>query len=109
MTRTQFPVVAGVSLTVNMAQWLTIKESTVVHLAGSRRFRPASKHGLPFVAFTRSESFHMSAFKNLPLWDDIVVGWDSDMLRMRLAFTRNLESMHERTIAQWCTQARPYH
>ena len=36
----------------------------LVHLRGSVRFRPASKHGLPFVAFTRSESFAMTAFKN---------------------------------------------
>ena len=62
MTRTQFPVVAGYALTVNKAQGLTIKEGVVIHLAGSRRFRPASKHGLPFVAFTRSENFHMTAF-----------------------------------------------
>ena len=94
-------MVAGYALTVNKAQGLTIKEGIVIHLAGSRRFRPASKHGLPFVAFTRSQSFHMTAFKNLPPWDDFVAGWDSDMLRMRLAFTRNLESMHERTMAKW--------
>ena len=54
MTRTQFPVVAGYALTVNNAQGLTIKEGVVIHLAGSRRVRPASKHGLPSVAFTRS-------------------------------------------------------
>ena len=101
MTRTQFPVVAGYALTVNKAQGLTIKEGIVVHLKGSRRFRPASKHGLPFVACTRSESFHMTALRNLPPWDDFVAGWDSDMLRMRLAFTHNMESMHERTMAKW--------
>ena len=51
----------------------------------------------------------MTAFKNLPPWDDFVAGWDSDMLRMRLAFTRNLESMHERTMARWGTQVLPCH
>ena len=61
MTRTQFPIVAGFALTVNKAQGLTIKEGVVVHLVGGKRFRPASKHGLPFVAWTRSESFAMTA------------------------------------------------
>ena len=88
MSRTQFPVVAGFALTVNKAQGLTIKEGVVIHLAGSKRFRPASKHGLPFVAFTRSESFAMTAFKNLPPWEDFLRGRDSDMLRMRLEFTK---------------------
>ena len=64
LTRTQFPVVAGFALTVNKAQGLTIKEGVVIHPVGSCRFRPASKHGLPFVAFTRSESLAMTAFKN---------------------------------------------
>jgi hypothetical protein len=63
MTRTQFPVVASFAMTVNKAQGLTMKEGVV--LKGSSRFRPASKHGLPFVAFTRSESFAMTAFKDL--------------------------------------------
>ncbi len=98
MTRTQFPVVAGFALTVNKAQGLTIKEGVVIHLVGSRRFRPASKHGLPFVAFARSESFAMTAFKNLPPWEDFVRGKDSDMLRMRLAFTQRLEELHLRTL-----------
>ena len=48
MTRTQFPVVAGFALTVNKAQGLTIKEGVVLHFVGTRRFRPASKHGFPF-------------------------------------------------------------
>ena len=48
MTRTQFPLVAGFALTVNKAQGLTVKEGVVIHLVGSKRFRPASKHGLPF-------------------------------------------------------------
>ena len=97
--RTQFPVVAGFALTVNKAQGLTIKEGVVIHLQGSQRFRPASKHGLPFVAFTRSESFAMTAFKNLPPWNDFLKGRQSDMLRMRRAFTRRLEDMHHRTMS----------
>ena len=101
MTRTQFPVVAGFALTVNKAQGLTIKEGVVINLAGSQRFRPASKHGLPFVAFTRSESFAMTAFKNLPPWLDFVKGKESSMLRMRLAFTERLEQMHDRTMKKY--------
>ena len=100
MTRTQFPVVAGFALTVNKAQGLTIKEGVVIHLVGGKRFRPAAKHGLPFVAWTRSESFAMTAFKNLPPWSDFVKGKDSDMLRMRNAFTQKLQRLHERTIAK---------
>ena len=64
------------------------------------RFRPASKHGLPFVAFTRSESFAMTAFKNIPPWEDFVKGRESDMLRMRLAFTERLDEMHVKTLAR---------
>ena len=90
MMRIQFPVVVGFALTVNKAQGLTVKEGVVIHLVGGKRFRPASKHGLPFVAFTRSESFAMTAFKNIPPWHDFLKGRDSDMLRMRLAFTKML-------------------
>ena len=92
MMRQQFPLVAGYALSVNKAQGLTVKEGVVIHLVGSRNFRPASKHGLPFVAFTRTESFAMTAFKNLPPWDDFVKGRKSDMLRMRLAFTQKLDA-----------------
>ena len=92
MTRTQFPLVAGFALTVNKAQGLTVKEGVVIHLVGGQRFRPASKHGLPFVAFTRSESFAMTAFKHLPPWDDFVKGRESDMLRMRNDFTAQLDA-----------------
>ena len=88
----QFPVVAGFALTVNKAQGLTVKEGVVIHLVGSKRFRPASKHGLPFVAFTRSESFAMTAFKNLPPWHDFLKGRESGMLRMRLPFTKMLDA-----------------
>ena len=45
LSRTQFPIVAGFAFTVNKAQGLTIKEGVVLHLVGSCRFRPASKHG----------------------------------------------------------------
>ena len=83
MLRTQFPIVAGFALTVNKAQCLTIKEGVVINLKRSQRFRPASRHGLPFVAFTRSESFAMTAFKTIPPWLDFVKGRSSDMLRMR--------------------------
>ena len=100
MTRTQFPIVAAFALTVNKAQGLTIKEGVVIHLVGGKRFRPAAKHGLPFVAFTRSESFSMTAFKNLPAWDDFVKGRDSDMLRMRTVFASMVQHMHSRTLAK---------
>ncbi len=107
MTRTQFPVVAGFALTVNKAQGLTIKEGVVLNLAGGKRFRPAAKHGLPFVGFTRSESFAMTAFKNIPPWDDFVKGRSSDMLRMRLAFTARLQKMHVRTLAKHSAMKSP--
>ena len=90
MSRTQFPLVAGFALTVNKAQGLTVKEGVVIHLvSGSRKFKPASKHGLPFVAFTRSESFAMTAFKNIPPWQDFQKGSESDMLKKRLRFIGN--------------------
>ena len=62
MTRRQFPLVAGSALTTG----LTIHEGVVICLVESKRFRPASKHGLPFVTWTRSESFVMTAFKKPP-------------------------------------------
>ena len=79
---------------------MSIKEGVALHLVGSCRFRTAAKHGLPFVAFTRSESFAMTAFKNLPPWGDFVKGRDSGMLRMRQDFTRALEQLHRRTLAK---------
>ena len=94
MTRSQFPVVAGFAMTVNKAQGLTLKEGVVINLKGSSRFRPAAKHGLPFVAWTRSESFAMTAFKNLPPWSDFVKGRESDMLRMRQHFLAKLKELH---------------
>ena len=107
MTRCQFPVVAGFALTVNKAQGLTIKEGVVIHLVGGKKFRPAAKHGLLFVAWTRSESFAMTAFKNLPPWTDFVKGRDSDMLRMRSAFTAKLQALHERTLAKHSAMKTP--
>ena len=103
MTREQFPVVAGFALTVNKAQGLTVKEGVVINLAGGRTYRPAAKHGLPFVAWTRSESFAMTAFKNLPSWTDFQHGRDSDMLQMRLRFTQRLQQLHRRTMAKHTT------
>ena len=94
-------MVAGYALTVNKSQGLTIKEGVVINLAGSQRFKPASKHGLPFVAFTRSESFAMTAFKNLPAWNDFAKGRDCDMLRMRQRFTNMLEKKHEETMRKF--------
>ena len=41
----------------------------------------------------------MTAFKNIPPWHDFVKGRDSDMLRMRLAFTEKLTQMHRLTLA----------
>ena len=98
LMRTQFPLAAAFALTVNKAQGLTLKEGVVIHLVGGSRFRPASKHGLPFVAWTRSESFAMTAFKNLPPWSDFVRGRDSDMLRMRNAYIEKLWECHRETL-----------
>ncbi len=102
LTRTQFPLVAGFALTINKAQGLTMKEGVVIHLEGSRRFRPASKHGLAFVAFTRSESFAMTAFKNWAPLADCEKGQSSDLLRQRLDFTRYLKDvLHRQTMANY--------
>ena len=101
MTREQFPLVAGYALTVNKAQGLTIKEGVVINLTSGARFKAASKHGLPFVAFTRSESFSMTAFKNLPPWQDFQKGAESDMLRMRKRFTEMLERKHTQTMRKF--------
>ena len=100
MTWTQFPLVAGFALAINKAQGLTAKEGVAIHLVGSRRFRPASKHGLPFVAYARSENFAMTAFKNLPPWQDFLEGRKSDQLRMRWTFTEWLDGLHARTLAR---------
>ena len=112
MTRLQFPVVAGFAMTVNKAQGLTIKEGVVIHLVGGKRFRPAAKHGLPFVAWTRSESFAMTAFKNLPPWNDFIKGkneerYSDSMLAMRKAYTAHLEQLHRRTLAKYSNLMTP--
>ena len=106
-SRQQFPLVAGFAMTVNKAQGLTVKEGVVIHLVGSRKYKPASQHGLPFVAFTRSESFHMTAFKNLPGWQDFVNGRNSENLRMRQVFVNELEAMHTETMAKHSSMKTP--
>ena len=99
MMRTQFPIVAGFALTVNKAQGLTLKEGVVIHLVGGARFRPAAKHGLPFVAWT--------AFKKLPAWSDFERGRDSDMLRRRNAFIENLWDRHRETLRRHTVMSTP--
>ena len=101
MSREQFPLVAGYALTVNKAQGLTIKEGVIINLRSGAGFKAASKHGLPFVAFTRSESFSMTAFKHLPPWDNFEKGADSDMLRMRRRFTEMLDRKHTNTMRKF--------
>ena len=97
-SRTQFPIVAGFAMTINKSQGLTIEEGVVVNLEGSSRFRPALQHGLPFVALTRSESFAMTAFKNIPPLDDFLKGLQSPMLKSRKQFDARLEDMHRTTL-----------
>merc|ERR1712012_693281 len=97
-TREQFPVAAGYALTANKAQGLTLKEGVVINLTSGKRFKAASKHGLAFVAFTRSESFAMIAIKNLPPWADFQKGQDSDILRTCKRFTEMLDRMHTETM-----------
>ena len=45
-TREENPFVAGIVLTVNKAQGLTLKEGVVINLTSGKRFKAASKHGL---------------------------------------------------------------
>jgi len=97
--REQFPITLGFAMTINKSQGLTLKEGVVIDLEGSPRFKPASKHGLAFVAFTRSETFAKTAFANLPPFDDFKKGEKTDMLRMRQAFIATLTGMHSRTLA----------
>ena len=94
--REQFPVSAGYAMTINKAQGLTLPEGVVIKLSTGPRFKAAAKHGLPFVAFTRSESFAMTAFDNLPSFQEFQKGLDSEMLRIRLDFTRQLNTWHAR-------------
>ena len=97
MPREQFPLVAGYVLTVNKAQGLTTQEGTIINFTSGARFKVASKHGVPLVAFTRSESFWMTAFKSSPTWQKFRKGAESDMLRMRKKFTKMLERKHTQT------------
>ena len=71
-TRTQFPVVAGFALTANKAPGVIVEESVAIHLNGSENNRPALADGMPYVAFTRSESFHMTACCSPPSWGGFV-------------------------------------
>ena len=100
MTRQQFPIVAGFALTINKSQGLTVKEGVVINLAGGAKYKPAAKHGLPYVAWTRSESFAMTAFVNLPSWTDFQKGRQSEMLQMRWRFTEKLKRLHRTTMAK---------
>ena len=75
-------------------------EGVVIKLSSGARFKAASKHGLPFVAFTRSESFARTAFHNLPAWDEFAKGAESEMLRKRLDFTHALEELHAKSVKQ---------
>ena len=53
------------------------------------------------MAFTRSESFVLTAFKNMPPWDDFQKGQDPDMLRMRKIFTEMLDRKHTETMREY--------
>ena len=43
----------------------------------------------------------MTAFKNLPPWEDFQKGQDSDMLRMRKRFTEMLDRKHTETMRKY--------
>ena len=60
-----------------------------------------------FVAWTRSESFAMTAFKHLPPWDDFVKWSSSEMLKQRQEFVRQLEKLHEKTMKRFTTMTTP--
>ena len=45
----------------------------------------------------------MTAFKNIPAWNDFVKGKESEMLRSRRAFTERIQKLHERTLAEHST------
>ena len=87
-------------MTVNRSQALTVEEGVVINLAGSKCFRPAAKHGSAFVGVTRSQSFAMTAFKNLPPWNDFAQEAGSSMLQTRQAFLTKLQALHRRTMAK---------
>ncbi len=48
---------AGYALTVNKAQGLTLKEGVVIKMHSGKRFKAASKPGLPFVASLARKAF----------------------------------------------------
>lgn len=102
-SRTQFPLAAGFALTINKSQGLTIKEGVVINLQGTPKYKPAAKHGLPFVAFTRSESFAMTAFKCIPSLDEFLQGVNSEMLHKRRDFDKHLAKLHRQTMAKYST------
>ena len=70
----------------------------MIKLASGLRFKAAAKHGLPFVAFTRSESFARTAFYNLPSWDDFAKGKQPEMLTARLDYTKALDELHAKSV-----------
>ena len=43
----------------------------------------------------------MTAFKNMPPWEDFQKGQDSDMLRMRKRFTEMLDRKHTETMRKY--------
>ena len=43
----------------------------------------------------------MTAFKNLPPWDDLLKGQDSEMLRMSKRFTEMLDRKHTETMREY--------
>ena len=49
----------------------------------------------------------MTAFKNLPPWDDFVKGRESDMLRMRKVFDAKLMTLHRATLAKYSDMRTP--
>ena len=53
------------------------------------------------MAWTRSESFEMTAFQQLPPWSDFLKGRDSAMLRNRSAFIDDLCRMHRETMKRY--------
>ena len=100
-SRTQFPLVAGFALTINKAQGLTLEEGVVVSLrSSSTKFVPASKHGLAFVAMTRSTCFAMTAFDKLPPLYEFENILNDPMLRNRQKIDEYLDALHRQTMAE---------
>ena len=55
LQRPQFLVRVAFAMTINKSQGLTLTEGAVIDLEGGPRYKPAGKHGLAFVAFTKTE------------------------------------------------------